>query len=259
NVESDFNKILGKIEAVRGGKPYNLQSVINDSILRYTAKGDKFTLHVPRKETIPSKVEKSNDFISIDMGIRSPLTCLPSTEPQINFGEDLQKEIRNNLIWLETLKEKGYNKKFRRKWKKKLKAKIHNKVTDFHWQTCNVLTKCVDKIVVGDLNVKSIISKENDTITDLDKKVLIKLRLRGFIQKLKYKCVSRNCSLTLVNEAYTSKVCSNCGNYKADLGGNKTYNCDNIDCGQVIDRDVNACINILYKSSIGKYCRDFQN
>jgi putative transposase len=41
----------------------------------------------------------------------------------------------------------------------------------------------------------------------------------------------------------SSKTCSGCGNVKADLTlSDRTYRCD--PCGLVIDRDVNAAVNL---------------
>jgi putative transposase len=56
---------------------------------------------------------------------------------------------------------------------------------------------------------------------------------------------SKGIEYKVVNEAYTSKVCTNCGNYKKDLGSAKVYNCKK--CKAIIDRDVNGARNILLK------------
>ena len=49
-----------------------------------------------------------------------------------------------------------------------------------------------------------------------------------------------------MNEAYTSKTCSECGYLKRNLGGSKVYHCD--ECGSVMDRDVNGAKNIFLKN-----------
>ncbi len=49
----------------------------------------------------------------------------------------------------------------------------------------------------------------------------------------------------MVDERYTSKVCSNCGNVKEDLKGSEIYDCSNCMC--VMDRDVNGCRGIYIK------------
>jgi transposase len=56
------------------------------------------------------------------------------------------------------------------------------------------------------------------------------------VKGLKYKTV---------NEFYTSKMCSVCGEIDANLGGKKKYACAN--CKTVMDRDVNGCRGIYIK------------
>jgi putative transposase len=46
----------------------------------------------------------------------------------------------------------------------------------------------------------------------------------------------------LIDEYMTSKTCCKCKNIKQDLKGEKIYNCS--ECNLVIDRDINAAINI---------------
>ena len=82
-----------------------------------------------------------------------------------------------------------------------------------------------------------------------------------FRQRLTFKCRQFGCKVAIVNEAYTSKTCSCCGNVKYNLGGAKVYKCRA--CGAVMDRDVNEAKNIFLRnyealgiflvSSIGAY------
>ncbi|HVX00042.1 MAG TPA: transposase [Candidatus Babeliaceae bacterium] len=256
NPKSLFHRVFKNIQATRDNEPYDLTTIVSMSTIRYSEKDDKFYLHVPIKLPVPEKREKNFEYISIDPGVRTPLTgIVKETDAIVSYGEDVREQIYNWYSYVQELKDYGCRKKVVRKWEKKARTKIHNIVENFHWQTCNELTNEAEKIIIGDINVKSIISKKNKTIDPITKKVLVSLRLRGLIDKLKYKCVARNCSLTLVNEAYTSKVCSNCGYFKEDLGGAKEYVCDA--CPMKKDRDANACINILYKSCVEKYCTKF--
>lgn len=65
-----------------------------------------------------------------------------------------------------------------------------------------------------------------------------------FRRMLEYKCVQTGARLHIINRWYpSSKTCSNCGAVKAKLPlKERTYICDQ--CGLVIDRDLNAAINL---------------
>jgi transposase len=82
----------------------------------------------------------------------------------------------------------------------------------------------------------------------LNKRHKSKLQTLGhckFVDKLKLKAKQYdNCTITEVQEQYTSKTCSSCGNLKETLNG-RIYKCSS--CKETLDRDDNASKNILLK------------
>ena len=64
-------------------------------------------------------------------------------------------------------------------------------------------------------------------------------------RQLEYKSNWYGKELIVINRLYpSSKTCSNCGNIKDELKlSDREYICD--ECGIVIDRDLNASLNIL--------------
>ena len=52
-----------------------------------------------------------------------------------------------------------------------------------------------------------------------------------------------------VNPAYTSQTCSKCGSVHKESRKGELYEC--ISCGNVIDADFNAALNILYRGAYG--------
>ena len=129
------------------------------------------------------------------------------------------------------LKQKWYN-------------KIKNKITDFHWKTVNLLTNNFHHILIGNFSTKK--CGENKNVNKITKRIGNQLNMFKFKQKLKYKCTTRNVKYLEVNEAFTSKCCNRCGNYKEDLTSTRKYNC--LSCGLKIHRDINGAINILINS-----------
>ncbi|MFP4655071.1 MAG: zinc ribbon domain-containing protein, partial [Methanohalobium sp.] len=69
------------------------------------------------------------------------------------------------------------------------------------------------------------------------------------IQHVIYKAAERGKIVDKVNPNYTSQVCSHCGRIKKEKLklNERTFHCSN--CGLEIDRDLNAAVNILTKSS----------
>ena len=69
------------------------------------------------------------------------------------------------------------------------------------------------------------------------------LGLREFRRQLEYKGVWYGCQVIVADRFFpSSKTCSRCGQIKDDLSlSNRVYICD---CGNRMDRDLNAAINL---------------
>ena len=98
--------------------------------------------------------------------------------------------------------------------------------------------------MIGILNMKPVTSKDND-LDAKTKKIGLAMKHYQFRQRLLYKCKAYNIKVKEVNERYTTKMCSCCGNYNANLKGEKIYKC--VACKLEIDRDVNGCRGIIIK------------
>ena len=66
----------------------------------------------------------------------------------------------------------------------------------------------------------------------------------SFKQILKHKAEEYSCKIIEVNESYTSKTCTNCGQIH-NIGSKKVLNCQ---CGTKIDRDINGARNVFLKN-----------
>jgi putative transposase len=126
-----------------------------------------------------------------------------------------------------------------------LRTKIKNSIIDLHWKTAHFLCKNFETIIIPKFECKNMSSKKNRINSKITRKMLA-LSHGMFLEKLKFKCNEYKRNLILTNESYTSKTCTNCGNIKNDLNGNKKYNCSK--CNISIDRDMNGARNILIKA-----------
>lgn len=124
------------------------------------------------------------------------------------------------------------------------------KVQKLHQRLANIRTdyinKCVAEIIeqkpssvtIEDLNVKGMMKNRHLS------KAVAQQKFYEFRVKLTNKCKQNDIELRVVDRFYpSSKLCSCCGNVKKDLKlSDRVYVC--MECGLVIDRDLQASINL---------------
>lgn len=121
-------------------------------------------------------------------------------------------------------------------------AKLHEKVMhqrkDFLHKKSRQITNAADVVCIEDLNMKGMSQALNfgKSVSDNG--------FGMFVRMLDYKLKENGKQLVKVGKWYpSSKTCSHCGNVKDTLAlSERTYKCNS--CGTVIDRDINASINI---------------
>lgn len=214
-------------------------------------------------------------YISVVCEVEEVKNSLPKTEP---LGLDLG--IKDLAIFSNEVVKKNINKTSRvKKLEKKLKReqvrlsrkyeclKKQNKnrkgeatrqnirkqivkVQRLHQRLANIRTdyinKCVSEIVgqkpssitIEDLNVKGMMKNRHLS------KAVAGQKFYEFRIKLTNKCKQNDIELRIVDRWYpSSKLCSCCGNVKKDLKlSDRIYVCN--ECGLVIDRDLQASINL---------------
>lgn len=183
--------------------------------------------------------EQTNTFIGIDLGIKTLLTFSDGTtidNPKwIRTNEKQLKKLQKQL----SKKVKGSNNRNKVRIKlAKLHENIKNKKQDF---IHNITTKIINDnqvIVIEDLNISGML-KNHKLAKSIQELSLYELR-----RQLEYKSNWYCRELVFVNRFYpSSKTCCECGWKDKDLTLNdREFICE--ECGNVIDRDLNASINI---------------
>ncbi len=239
--KSFIKSILGNEVLNKGNKEYDIK---NDCKIHYNKSTKKFILLVPEIVTIEKENKNKNNYISIDPGLRTFLNCT-TDKSYIEIGTNIRDKLKKELNKIDKIEEhkKGIRK---RRYLKIMRNKIKNQVNDSHWKIIDYLTTTYKTIIIGKWSTKSIISKKNKVLCNLDKRVVQTLSFFQFTQKLKYRCLIKNVNLKIIEEHYTSKMCTSCGNLKKDLGGNDSYCCEK--CNLNIKRDYNGARNIFLKS-----------
>ncbi len=130
-------------------------------------------------------------------------------------------------------------------WEKQRRkiAKIHrhiaNQRKDFLHKKSTEITNRYDIVCVEDLNLRAMSNKGFG-----NGKATLDNGYGMFLIMLNYKLRARCKKLVKVDKWYpSSQLCSSCGHRKEMPLSERTYKCPN--CGAVIDRDMNAAINIL--------------
>ena len=181
-------------------------------------------------------VKETTRPVGIDMGISKRLT--------LSDGETLDKrEIdRRKLIRLQrsvSRKKKGSN---NRKKAVSLLAKEWQKVTDkernyLHRLTSEIV-RMYDFIAIEKLETKKMLGNRN-LARSIQEQTWGK-----FAALLNEKAESTGVTVVAVNPKGTSQECSSCG---AEVRKELSVRVHRCDCGLVLDRDVNAAINILHR------------
>lgn len=185
-------------------------------------------------------VSKTNQSVGIDLGLKDFLVLSNGTK--IKNHRFLKHYERQLKLHQKHLSRKTY--KSNRYERQRLKvAKIHEKITnsrmDLIHKTTSSLISDFDKIYLEDLNVKGMMKNHRlaKSIGDVS--------WGKFIDVLTYKAEWNNKEIIHIDRFFpSSKTCHKCGYIHNGLTlKEREWTCK--ECGVVLDRDVNAAINIL--------------
>lgn len=193
--------------------------------------------------------------VGVDVGINS--FCVLSDGTKI----ESPKPLEHSLKLLKCRSKQHSRKKIGSANRKKsalkltrLHRKIRNRRSDFLHKVSTMLAKTKSAVAVEDLNVKGMVKNRHLSLYISD------AGWSEFVRQLDYKTKWHGSSLVKAPKFYpSSKMCSSCKTIKENLKlSDRIFRCEK--CGLVIDRDVNAAINLKYLatgSSPGSYaCRD---
>ena len=222
-------------------KKHKMLEINYDS--RIVKQMNEYWLIVPISVKIQEKTAPVN-YCGIDPGSRTFMTSFGNEGCMEYKHNDSKLKIMDAKI--KTLKNKP-KKTYNRVSKSKI-IKIERKkeylINEIHWKTINHLLKTNDFIFYGNIKSHGIVKngKNRNLNTSMNN-----LKFYKFKERLLFKAVERNKQVFLVNEAYTTQTCSNCGSNNKP-GCSSVYSCRN--CKKKVGRDVNAAKNILMKGII---------
>jgi len=182
----------------------------------------------------PKAIIKENTTVGIDLGIKTYLVASDGKE------FDNPKFLRKAQSKLKYVQRK-YSKHKGKRTKQKL-AILHEKVAnqrkDFLHQTSSELIKNHESIAIEDLAVSNMVKNHNlaQSISDAG--------WSTFVTMLEYKAEWYGKNILRIGRfAPSSKTCNCCGYINKELTlKDRSWTCQK--CNSVLDRDVNAAINI---------------
>ena len=206
---------------------------------------------------IPDPVSTEKGICGVDLGIKTLAVVSDGT----TFENP--KALRSSLDKIKRLQRVVSRRKIggnnRKKASRKL-AKAHLKAANIRKNTLHQITSHLAK-------TKSVVMIENLNVSGMLKnhklaQAIADIGFYEFKRQMLYKGDWYGCRVMLADRFYpSSKTCSRCGYVKTELGlGERTFVCEG--CGSVMDRDLNAALNLEHliistgSSSECKVCRE---
>ena len=246
-IEGDYIKLpkVGYIKLRKKRRSLPEHSIIKAATIKRTATNKYYvSLRLEYELDIKEKDSKTLHTIGLDFSLNG--FYIDSKGEKANYPY-YYKQSLHKLSKLQrklSKKVKGSNQYLLLKLKiAKLHEKITNQRNDFLHKKSRYLVENYDIISTETLDLESMrqhkyFSKQiNDT------------SYNRFLSYLKYKCEETNTFFYQAKKYYaSSKICSNCGKKKKTLPlSQRVYSCE---CGNVINRDMNAAINLATKGMI---------
>ena len=242
-VSKKINSIFSsKLKETVSSLPLNI--ITKNSILQYDSYKKTFIIITPKDKNENIKLSQY-EKCGIDIGVRTFLTT---------YSENASYEIGTNTnIIIDKINKRldnintNYNNKSitKEKYNKlnyKYRDKLSNLIKDMHNKSANFLLSNYKTIIIGKVSTQKMVSNLTGNLYDIVKRRLMALSHYRFRMKLHSMSKKFGANIIETDEHLTSKCCSNCQNIKDNLGGAKLYMCTK--CNLVIDRDINASINI---------------
>lgn len=196
------------------------------------------------REDKPVTKPPQGGTVGIDLGIKTLATlsdgtvienprCLAASERRLKRA---QKALSRKTI--------GSNRRAKARAKvARIHARVANQRQDAIHKATTWLAGTYSEICIEDLNVAGMV--KNHRLA----KAVSDASFAEFRRQLEYKTARTGARLHIVDRWYpSSKTCSRCGRVKAKLSlSERVYTCDG--CGLVMDRDLNAAINIKVTGS----------
>ena len=216
----------------------------NPKVYTISCINDEYFLSISFEDDKINNVERTGNICGIDLGLKTNIVLSDNLKNTKEYNQSKLKYDRYIKSISKITSRLSKKQKGSKSWKK-LNSKFHskhknhfNRNNDFYNKTVLEICTLYDFIGIEDLNVKNL--SKNKRLA----KAWNRSTIGRFITKLENKANMFGKQIIKVDRFYpSSQLCSCCGNRQSMPLHKRTYICEK--CNTVIDRDVNASINIL--------------
>ena len=228
---------IGKVRIKEKRKSYYSGKILSVTVRR---RANRWFVSVTVEEVILDPQPVIGAPVGVDLGVKTLATLSDGTafaNPQA-LGRRLRKVRKLN----KSLSRKRKGSKNSEKAKLRL-AKLYLRVFNIRQDTLHKLTtylaKSHSKVVIEDLLVSGMLKNRRLA------RAIADVGFNEFRRQLEYKCQWYGSELVITSRTFpSSKLCSRCEHRKKELSlSEREYHCDQ--CGLVIDRDLNAALNLV--------------
>ena len=234
---------IGKIRIKEKRKQYYKGRILSVTVKQ---RANRWFVSVNVEENIKDPKPIVSYAVGVDLGIKTLATLSDGTT--ISNPRALGLRIKKLRKLSKNLSRKKKGSKNREKAKFRL-ARMHLKVFNVRQDTLHKLTtylaKSHSKIVIENLGVSGMMKNRRLA------RAIADVGMFEFRRQLEYKCQWYGSKLDVVKRTFpSSKRCSSCGHKKNKLSlSEREYECG--ECGLIIDRDLNAALNLVTVSLPG--------
>ena len=228
---------IGKVRLKEKRKSYYNGRILSATVRR---RANRWFVSVTVEENILDTQPVRGTPVGVDLGVKT-LATLSNGTTYAN-PRALGRRLRKLRKLAKSLSRRQKGSKNREKAKLRL-AKLYMRIFNVRQDTLHKLTtylaKSHSKIVIEDLGVSGMMKNRRLA------RVIADVGLYEFRRQLEYKCQWYGSELVIVFRTFpSSKLCSQCGHRKKELSlSEREYECEQ--CGLVIDRDLNAALNLV--------------
>jgi putative transposase len=247
-----YTTFLGMKQGIRVAKDKSLKDVTINHASRIIFKRGEWYIHIPQDVKCDEEEHEKEHLCAIDPG-SSTFDTIYSEDKVVKIQQDKEiiKKLQKKLDFYCSLRDKQTSKSKTKRQCKKSINKIYKKIDCFvdelHFKTIRFLKTNYKWILLPSFESQEMVKKGFNKKFNRN---MLQLKHYKFKERLKASCsLDPTTTLNIVMEDYTSKTCGGCGWIKNNLGGGRTFKCD--ECKLVIDRDINGARNIAIKYLVG--------